>query len=224
MFEQTREYAFRGPDHMKMKPAQNPNPWPEFEAGSDDGRRQRSDRSRQKIIEAMFHLLREGSVSPTATAVAERAEVGLRTVFRHFADMESIFEEMAEQLSSITMPMVVAPYQATHWRDRLMELVERNAKLYELIFPLQVALVIRRFESDFLQRQYMREVNLLRAALKSVLPAKIVEDRIVFAAIEVNLTFATWRRLRQDQNLSVETAATTLKHILQALIKDIQDA
>ena len=46
----------------------------------------------------MFELLREDDMTPTALAVAERAGVGLRTVFRHFEDMESIFEDMTEEL------------------------------------------------------------------------------------------------------------------------------
>ena len=193
-------------------------PWPAFEAETDDGRRQRSGRSRRKIIEALFELMREGEMSPTAAAVAERANVGLRTVFRHFEDMESIFEEMTEDLKAVTMPIIMAPLKSETWQDKLMEAVDRNVEVYEQVFPMQVALIIRRFKSDFLNKQYKSEVKLLRNSLKSFLPKEIVQDRTLFAAIEVNLTFATWRRLRQDQNLSVANATDTLKLIMTALI------
>lgn len=192
-------------------------PWPELEAMSDDGRRQRSDRSRRRIIVAMFELLREGEMSPSAVQVAERADVGLRTVFRHFEDMESIFEEMTDELKSVLMPRLTAPFEATTPRGKLLELTDRMTDLYEQAFPMQVALVIRRFQSDFLQKQYKSEVSLLRSVLKSILPQNIIADRTRFAAIEVNLTFATWRRLREDQNLSATNAKKTLLLILEAL-------
>lgn len=196
-------------------------PWPELEALSDDGRRQRSDRSRRRIIIAMFELLRAGEMAPSAAQVAERANVGLRTVFRHFEDMESIFEEMTEELKSVVMPRVMAPFTGETWRDKLFELAQRNSEIYEQVFPMQVALVLRRFQSDFLQKQYKSEVTLLRSTLKSILPKTVVEDRTRFAAIEVNLTFATWRRLREDQNLSVTNARKTLALILKALTDDV---
>ena len=197
------------------------SPWPEHEADTADGRRQRSERSRRKIIEAMFELMREGDIRPSATDVAERAGVGLRTVFRHFEDMDSIFEEMTEDLKKIVMPMVFAPYEATDWRERLMEAVDRKARIYELLFPMQVALLARRYGSDFLMRQYEYEVNLVRSTLQSILPEAVVTDKTLFAAIEANHTFATWRRLREDQSLSVEAATKTIKRIMSALVADV---
>ncbi len=200
---------------------QQKSPWPSYEADTADGRRQRSERSRKQIIEAMFELMREGDIRPSAADVAERAGVGLRTVFRHFEDMETIFEEMTEELKTIVMPMVFAPYEATDWRGRLMEAVDRKAQIYELLFPMQVALLARRFGSEFLARQYNYEVNLVRSTLQSILPEAVVADKALFAAIEVNHTFATWRRLREDQSLSVEAATETIKRIMSALIADV---
>ncbi|MEO8374286.1 MAG: hypothetical protein ABI471_03615, partial [Sphingomonas bacterium] len=55
---------------------------------STDGRRRRSETSRDKIVEAMLAIVAEGQITPSAEQVALRAEVGLRSVFRHFKDME----------------------------------------------------------------------------------------------------------------------------------------
>ncbi len=206
---------------MTTAASKTTTPWPNIEADTEDGRRRRSGRSRRQIIKALFELLREGKMSPTAVEVAARANVGLRTVFRHFEDMESIFEEMTEELKSVTMPKVMAPLTGETWRARLFELSDRIAEVYESVFPMQVALVIRRFQSDFLTTQYQSEVDLLRSTLNSILPDAIVKDRDLFAAIEVNLTFATWRRLREDQNLSVARAKSTLNRVLTALTADV---
>ncbi len=63
-----------------------------------DGRIQRSERSRTSIVQAILELIGEGSLSPTAQQVAERADVGVRTVFRHFSDMETLFATMNDRL------------------------------------------------------------------------------------------------------------------------------
>ena len=55
-----------------------------------DGRVQRSQRSRQAMVQALFDLVGSGVLQPTAQQVARRAKVGIRTVFRHFSDMDSL--------------------------------------------------------------------------------------------------------------------------------------
>ena len=61
----------------------------------EDGRRQRSSRSRERIVHAMIELIRAGEMSPAAARVAEKANVGLRTVFRHFEEMETLTREIS---------------------------------------------------------------------------------------------------------------------------------
>ena len=70
-----------------------------------DGRLLRSERSRQLIIEAIIELVDEGFLIPTAQQVAERAGVGIRSVFRHFDDMDSIFETANEIILKDTRPL-----------------------------------------------------------------------------------------------------------------------
>jgi AcrR family transcriptional regulator len=73
-----------------------------------DGRRKRGDQSRRQIVDAMIDLVRSGEMSPSAAQVAERAGVGLRTVFRHFDEMEVLYREMAEVIRARIMPLKVA--------------------------------------------------------------------------------------------------------------------
>ncbi|MEL6694287.1 MAG: TetR/AcrR family transcriptional regulator [Pseudomonadota bacterium] len=160
-------------------------------------------------------------MSPNAVSVAERADVGLRTVFRHFEDMDSIYDEMTEELMAAIMPKVKAPFEATTWRERLLECVDRRAEVYEAIFPMRVCMILRYHHSDFIQEQYKRDVALERSTLKAILPPALVADRILFAALEVTLGFPTWRRLRQDQNLSVENAKRTVRLMLEGLIANV---
>ena len=161
-------------------------------------------------------------MSPGAVNVAERADVGLRTVFRHFEDMDSIYDEMTEEVMTAILPKIKAPFKASTWRERLLECVDRRAEVYEAIFPIRVCMILRYHQSDFIQEQYKRDVALERTMLKAILPPDIVADRILFAALEVTLGFPTWRRLRQDQNLSVENAKKTVRLMLEGLIADVE--
>ena len=146
-----------------------PFPGPQANDDSSDGRRQRSERSRTQIVDALFALIREGDMNPSAARVAERAAVGQRTVFRLFEDMDSLFGEMAEQIQAEIMPIVLAPYTATDWKDRLGEMVRRRADVYERIFPVRVSANLRRFQSRFLMDEYRRNLILERLSRHSTL-------------------------------------------------------
>tara|TARA_R110000787_G_scaffold84205_4_gene180687 strand:- start:16981 stop:17613 length:633 start_codon:yes stop_codon:yes gene_type:complete len=185
-----------------------------------DGRRQRSERSRTQIIDALFALIREGDMSPSAARVAERAAVGQRTVFRHFEDMDSLFGEMSEQIQSEIMPIVLAPYTSTDWHERLVELVRRRAAVYERIFPIRVSANLRRFNSRFLMSEYRRNLILERESLKAVLPKDRASDKRLISALDVVTGFQAWRRLRQDQGLSAEEAHGIMLFMVEQIVAD----
>ena len=56
-----------------------------------DGRLLRSERSREQIVDALYELIGEGHMQPTAQQVAERSGVALRSVFRLFSDMDALY-------------------------------------------------------------------------------------------------------------------------------------
>lgn len=185
---------------------------------SSDGRRQRSERSRAQIIEAMFDLIGQGDMSPSAARVAERAQVGLRTVFRHFEDMDSLYVEMAERVSSEVLPKILAPFEARDWRGRFFEHLGRRIEIYEHIMPMRVSANLRRFQSRFLMEEYRRNLLIERSALKALLPEEIIQDEVLFAAIETSASFQSWRRLRQDSELSPEDAGAVFRLTLERLV------
>ena len=66
-----------------------------------DGRVNRSVATRKKIVNAVTELVYEGFLSPTAEQVSQRANIGLRTVFRHFDDMNSLYSEIIGDLKAL---------------------------------------------------------------------------------------------------------------------------
>ena len=67
-----------------------------------DGRRLRSERSKQAIIDASLALMEEGNLIPTAQQISDQAGVGIRSFFRHFEDMETLFATIDEQTREST--------------------------------------------------------------------------------------------------------------------------
>jgi len=185
-----------------------------------DGRRKRGDQSRRQIVDAMIELVRSGDMSPSAAQVAERAGVGLRTVFRHFDEMEVLYREMAEVIRARIMPEVVKPYGGNTWRERLDELIARRIAVYEDIMPLKVAGSVLRFRSPFLMEDYHEHLRMERKTLRQVLPEAIVDDTDLFRGLEMLTSFQAWRRLRQDQGLGATEAARILRRMVDALLID----
>ena len=115
-----------------------------------DGRRRRSQDSRARIVTAMLELIRAGDVAPSAEQVAERAQVGLRTVFRHFNDMDSLYREMSHAIEGELREVVLRPFKAKAGRDRVLELIERRSQAFEKIAPFKRASDAHRHRSRFL--------------------------------------------------------------------------
>ena len=78
-------------------------------------------------------------MAPSAERVAARAHVGLRTVFRHFNDMEGLYREMASAIENELAVPLAAMLAGADWRGRLIGLIGKRAALYEKIAPFKRA-------------------------------------------------------------------------------------
>ncbi|HEX4694078.1 TetR/AcrR family transcriptional regulator [Sphingomonas sp.] len=170
-----------------------------------DGRRRRSQTSRDKIVAAMLELVAEGRITPSAEEVAARAKVGLRTVFRHFADMESLYAALTHTLAE-QYEMWLIPFESSHWREQLIEVIERRTATYERLLPFKCAGDAHRHMSPSMQNQYARVLGIMRQRLHSFLPRSIVEDPTRFELIDLMLSFEVWQRLRGEQQLESDQA------------------
>jgi len=189
-------------------------------APSSDGRRRRSETSRDKIVAAMLQLVAEGQITPSADQVAARAAVGLRSVFRHFKDMESLYAAMTARLSR-QYEMWLVPFEACDWRGQLRETIGRRLGTYERLMPFKRAADAHRHESAAIQTEHARTLALMRARLKSVLPDQVAADELVFEAIDLLLSFETWQRLRMEQGLSAERAAALITAQVDRLVEPV---
>jgi AcrR family transcriptional regulator len=189
-------------------------------AEETDGRRRRGQDNRARIVAAMLEIIREGEVSPGAEQVAERADVGLRTVFRHFKDMDSLYREMSEVIEVEMRAIAGQPFQAEDPHERVVELVARRGAVFEKIGPFKRASDVLRHRSRFLEDDGDRLVVALREILQLVAPEAIRLDADRFEALDLLLSWESWSRLRREQNLSPEDA----RRVLEAAVRRVMDA
>ena len=144
--------------YRRMSTESLPSPGPE----ETDGRRRRSLDSRARIVAALLKLTREGELLPSAELVAGRAGVGLRTVFRHFSEMESLYLDMTQVIETQIRAIAARPFSGQTWRERVVELVGRRGDGFELIGPYRRASDLRRHASAVLQDDRERLTGPLR--------------------------------------------------------------
>ena len=132
-----------------------------------DGRRVRSERSRKAIIDAMLKLVAEGTLVPTAQQVSERAGVGLRSVFRHFSDVESVFATLDIEVRKQYQGLFAGGDRNGTLKERLQHAVEQRALAYEASGNYLLTNRAQAWRYPVLREQYIRTQRQLRKAQKT---------------------------------------------------------
>lgn len=182
-----------------------------------DGRRRRSLDSRARIVAAMLELIRETSIPPNAEQVAQRAGVGLRSVFRHFQDMDSLYAEIQSPFQAELRAIARQPFKGATWQERVIELIGRRSAAFEIVAPYRRAADAMRPTSPLLQSQHAMFTAALRTILRGLIPKGAV-DAPTFETLDLLLGFEAWSRLRRDQDLTPRQARTALETAVRALI------
>lgn len=211
---------------MTLGQVENPGPHPEvclMVALRSDGRRERSRSSRERIVTAMLDLVGNGDVNPSAARVAEAAGVGLRSVFRHFDDMDALYREMGEVIEARVLPIILQPPVGQSWKQRLADVADRRARVFEEILPYRISANLKRFQSAYLMQDYRRMLRLEVAAVEAQLPPAVVNDATKLRALNATLSFQTWRLLRHDYELSVDDARAVMQQMLDDSLASLSD-
>src|SRR3954469_13376093 len=102
-----------------------------------DGRRARAERNREAVVEAILDLLRDGVDSPGVNEIAERSGVSVRSVFRHFDDLESLHTTAIEVHLRQVRHLFQFEIPPGSTSERIDALVDQRAALYEDIAPIR---------------------------------------------------------------------------------------
>jgi AcrR family transcriptional regulator len=180
----------------------------------EDGRRLRSTRNRDAVVDAILALLVEGHPKPEARAIAERAGVSLRTVFRHFDDLDSLFAVAVERHLDRARAMFAEPIAAGSIEERVTAVARHRARLYEAIAPVRRAAVRQAPFHAPVQEGLRWAHRTLRAQLASVFAAELRGQPLLLDALDAVTSWGAWEALRADQGLSTRAARDTLMLML----------
>ncbi|MGH9302985.1 MAG: hypothetical protein ACRDZ5_01080 [Acidimicrobiales bacterium] len=190
-----------------------------------DGRRLRAARNRDSVVTAVLEIIMEqgGGPSPGAAEVALRAAVSERTVFRHFADLDSLLAAAAaRQRPALISHLAPRPSQAG-LGARITAIVRLRSELHEEITPVRRVAVklaaTHRVVADEIEEAH----ELARAQLAEVFAPELKglapkRRASLLNELDVVTSFGAWETLRGAQALSPPQARKVVSDLLGAVL------
>ena len=190
-----------------------------------DGRRLRSERTKQLIIEAYLDLIRENpSVPmPTAAEIATRAGYSVRSIFERFPDLHTLRVAAADY--SLAHAAALAPARDVDGDrgTRIRSQVETRAGTCERGVALWRALLFNVDENDALKarvklardRTIARMELMYRQELSVLSPT---ERRNLLIALEAVTDIESWARMRDMYGLSFAEACSVWIRVIDRML------
>ena len=190
-----------------------------------DGRRLRAARNRDAVVEAVLEILREqgGGPVPGAAEVAERAGVSERTVFRHFADLDSLFVAAARHQRPLFVSFLAPRPDGKELDKRIADLVRLRSRLYEEISPIRRVALNFLPDHESLGRLLAEATKASRAQLADVFQPELQRagrDRtLVLDEVDLVTSWSAWERLRKHSGMSAERSRKITSDLLGAVLR-----
>jgi AcrR family transcriptional regulator len=186
-----------------------------------DGRHRRTQRSRERMLDALEKAIREGAGELTGETVAARAGVSLSTLFRHFGDLAGLDAAMRRRVSARVLPIVAAGPIEGPQDARVHELLRRRGEIFEILAPFRRQSLRNPNPSPTAQQMQVTYEALLRTQMTEALQPELdvpgAED--LLEVLAVLLSFESWDRLRRIQELDVPRATKILEGAVLLLLK-----
>ena len=176
-----------------------------------DGRRQRSERTKQTIMDAYIALLRETPEIPTAAQIAARAGISTRSIFERFNDLQTLSLATVDYAFTIGEAQAVVRNVDGDRPSRLKSHVETRANTCEQWLPLWRVVVANEGKLQELKARirFIREAVVKRIELMyrpELAVMADVERRDLLIALEALIDFESWGRMRELHGLSFNEA------------------
>lgn len=193
-------------------------------AATTDGRTARTARTRAAVAGGLLALLNDGHLRPTATEIAARAGVSLRSVFQHFEDLESLYAAVADAQMERLSRFISQETGAGPVADRTRSFVKRRAELLETITPVRRAALLQEPFSEELARRLRWAHDLAREEIQRTFAPEMgtrpERDSDVVFALDVATNWSAWDTMRRLNGLSIEESKRVMERTIQALLSD----
>jgi AcrR family transcriptional regulator len=183
-----------------------------------DGRLLRSERSRRLIIESMINLVDEGFLVPTAQQVAQRADVGIRSVFRHFDDMDDIFETANEIIFENVKSLFTGGDRTGALEKRILHATEQLTSGYAVTKNFILSGKIRMWNTPVVRKNYLLNQKRLQKELENWIPEIIHLDPLAQQNAYAVGSFDYWHRLQEIQELQDRDCVLAISQQLKKIL------
>ena len=185
---------------------------------SIDGRRQRSERTRLAIIDAALSLQEEGILVPTAQQISDRSGVLIRSFFRHFDDMETLFKAADDQLRDSYEALFIGGDRDGFLEGRVNRAVEQRSAAFEQLKNIFLGTKAQLWRYEMLRKNYARNQRGLRKDLEAWLPELKGLPEVDCESVHAIASFEMWNRLRSEQGLSEKASISVVQSTLIRLL------
>jgi AcrR family transcriptional regulator len=181
-------------------------------------RQRKKDASRDRILDAFIGLLSDGAADLSHDAVAARAGLGRRTVYRYFPDRQALMDGALERVRALAGAGVAYP----HSPEELLATLEPIYTGFDRIAP--IAVMLRATPQG---RALRRAQKAARAAAYTSALAETVKDlpeedrRLATAMIQV-LHTTPWLEMRDQWGLDGRRIARATAWAVRTLLADLR--
>jgi AcrR family transcriptional regulator len=182
-----------------------------------DGRTRRGARNREAIIDALIGCYTDGLLMPSVQEVADRAGVSARSVHNHFVDIEALRTEVAQRQWTSVAPLASYLDVDQPIADRVQEIVDQRAAIFEQITPVRRAALLQLPESPAIAARLVQADRAFRNQINRGFPELSSE---VLDVVDALLSWDTWNRLRSPQGLGTARAKRVLVRTIRTLVQE----
>tara|TARA_B100000900_G_scaffold360517_1_gene332662 strand:- start:299 stop:874 length:576 start_codon:yes stop_codon:yes gene_type:complete len=182
-----------------------------------DGRILRSHKSQSIILDAIIKLINDGNFYPTAEEVAKESGIAIRTVFRQFADMESLLMKVDESINHEFLNDKKTIRLDLPLMKRLELIIDERLYYYDKYENIMIATITQLPKYKILQKKYPEYQKLLRKRTENIIPEILDLKSNNQELIDASLSFGFYQRLK-FQGLDKYNITKSIKEQCKKLI------
>ena len=195
---------------------------PALKIKNGDGRFARSQKTKDAIVKALLKLLRN-TPFPTAEQVAKESKIGLRTVYRQFKDMESIYLSLHEKCMHSLGQMFDSDVDLDKsFKERVNFAISERLTIYEEYETLFIATISNSARLPTLVNQVAESYQIMRERFIEIVPEiknlSTIKSDLLFTRITFPPWFSLRKLLKHDQKIIIDELSDDLVKYIKGTI------
>ena len=195
---------------------------PALNIKTGDGRFARSKKTKDAIVRALLKLLRN-TPFPTAEQVAKESKIGLRTVYRQFKDMESIYLSLHEECMHSLGQIFNSDVDLDRpFNERVSFAIRERFTIYEKYETLFIATISNSARLPTLVNQVAESYQFMRERFIKIVPEienlSTIKSDLLFTRILCPSWFSLRNVLRHDQKIIIDELSNDLMKYIKGNI------